>query len=497
MPTRIKERLERLERLANPMLVRQMYQSLHSRKFLGALWLMLLVSLLTYMVVYMASSGGESVGGTMFSVFALVLFLAATVVLPYMAFSDLVEEVNSRTIELIQITCMGARSQVRGRLQAALSRLLLLYSVIGPFAVVAFLFGGVGVGAILLTLYTLLVLACLAVSVGIFFAALTSVKNMRHMARWLYLGVLIFTLLVGGYNLMGVLGGLTFGRGMGLGTDALAYVVVTGVEGALLSWFLCAAAANLLTFEANKSSGRTRFILLLMVASAFGFSWLVMGVTGDFDEGSLILVEVLSALFLAGCSMVWLTGARRVPATVRRKLQNRGVLYRLLRYPFVDGPGGGAIYMLLAGMLILAGVLPALAVDRLWEEEIMCVPLILALAYGPYFSSCTWGITRMLPRRYRNPLVRRGLLLGLGVCHAFIAVLWFAASLGGGGRMGSYAGNPVAGLFPLVYLPSLLDDGGRPLVVLSGLFLVVLVGLVPHVVIAVVDLGRHLNGDYD
>jgi hypothetical protein len=288
-----------------------------------------------------------------------------------------------------------------------------------------------------------------------------------------------------------------FGRGLGLGIEALAYVVITGIEGALLSWFLCAAAANLLTFEANKSSGRTRFIFLLMVASAFGLCWSLMGITGDFHEDPLVIVEVLSSLSLAGCSMVWLTGARRVPTSLRKKFQNHGVFYRLLRYPFVDGPGGGILYMLLAGMLILAGVLPALAVDRLWEEEVMCIPLILALAYGPYFSACTWGITRLLPEKYRNALVRRGLLLVLGVCHAFIAVIWFAAHMGAGGRLESYVGNPLAGLFPLFYLPSVMDDGGHPLLVLSGLMLVLLVGLIPHVVIAVLDLDRHLRADYE
>lgn len=475
------------------MLVRQMYQSLHSRKFLGSMWLLLLAALLTYVVIFLGTDAGEPSGGTMFSVFGVLFYLVALLVLPYMAFSNLREEVLTDTIELIQITRLDARRQTRGRLQAALSRLLLLYSVIGPFAVVAFLFGGIALGAILLTLYSFLVFSCVAVSMGLFFAGLTAVRYLSSIARWLYFAVLLGTLIFGGPGLLEVLDEVARGHGMDGWEGALIYVVVVGVIGTLVSWFLCAATANMLTFEANKSAGRTKFILLLLILSGVAL-FFFGGVIAGFEEEALITVEVLSSVALAFCAMFWLTGDRRLPARLVDKLRERGFLRRLVHYPFADGAGPTTAFLVLVAAVIAGGVLAGITLGGVrYDDDIMGVPVILAFAYAPYFSSQVWGLGRLLPASFRTAGMRRGILLGLLIVHAFIAILWFAVAMGSG-LPDTTVAKPLSALFPLIYF-GVIDDmshWGE----LLGLSLVLAIGILPHFVVSVRDLVRHLRGDF-
>jgi hypothetical protein len=222
-----------------------------------------------------------------------------------------------------------------------------------------------------------------------------------------------------------------------------------------------------------------------------------MHLTGSADDDLLILVEVLSALALGGCGMIWLTGDRRLRTSVRQKLKERGGYYRLVRYPFTDGPGGGTAYVLLAAVLMAGGVGLGLAAGVHYSDGVMFVPTILVVAYAPYLSSCVWVINRLLPARFRTAVVRRGVMCGLMVCHGLIAILWLSAHLGSGGHLNVEAWNPAAGLFPLLYMPAALDDGAQPMVLLAGLSIVFLVGLVPHLVVSLMRLSKHLDGEYD
>lgn len=485
MSSRIRDRLERL---ANPMLVRQMYQSLHSRKFLGAMWLLLLAALMTYVVTFVASDTGYPAGGSMFMVFGALFYLVALLVFPYMAFSSLRKEVKTKTIELIQITPLNAQRQIRGRVQAALSRLLLLYSVIGPFAVVAFLFGGVSLWAILLSLYTLFIASCVSVSVALFFASLASIKYLGPIARGSYLLLLVGVLIMGisftfdgsGYFM------LEIGRAGWKGI--LTYFIVLTLEAGLIAWFLCAASANILTFEANKSAARTKFIMLLLVLSSLASFGVIWGLADGGDE-VLVAVECCAAIALGVSGIFWLTGKRRVAAHRAEKLKHRSGWYRAMFYPFIDGAGGTTAYLGLALFVLAIGMAFWCGFDDIsLENQVGGFFAVLALVYAPYFSSSAWLIGRFFPTKYRTPAVRRLIVLGMVVAHFFIAILWFASDMYSHSHASEQAGSPLLGLFPFIYMPTAIDriDPGEALI--SGLILAIAVGLIPHIIVGIRDL---------
>ena len=396
---------DRLDGLANPLLVKEMYQSLHSKRFQAFLWLLLLGALFTYIIVYLNRSPNQGCGDTMFVVFSVLAYLVALGALPYLAFSNLQEDIRGRTIELVSITRLDAAKQIRGRLLATGAKLGLLYAVIGPFAVAAFLFRDVGIGGILASLYVVLILAVPAASLGVFFAALTGVTHMRTLAKWIYLILLVMTVFnVGTYGAM--TGALLGAMGPGL-DELLIGLGVATIGSVLVSWFLCSASANILTFEANKSSAGTKRILLIMILAAFATFFAVSAYVGDYDDDVLMVPVVLAPIALAVCSMVWLTDRKRVPFRVQEKLQHRGALRRLPAFPFTDGMGASTAFFLLASVLIFLGsAIGAAACPG--SEDHLYTPLMFLFTYTLYFSALAHFTVRFLPQARRTPKARRG-----------------------------------------------------------------------------------------
>ena len=487
-----------MDGLANPILVKEMYQSVHSKKFLVALWLLLVASLFTYVLVYLDAGPDGTCGGTMFGTFAVFTYLMSLCVLPYLAFSTLHEEIKGRTIELIHITKMDSRRHVRGRLLASLVKIGLLFSVLAPFTVAAFLFKGVAVETILLVLYLYFCSSLVACSVGIFFGALTSVERLQTVARWTYLLLIAFTLFGAPYTILVsfVAGPTGFGP-IRIGREILTAVGVYTTFTLLGVWFLSASSANLLTFEADKSSGRTKFILVIIVLASMGTP-LAFGVGGArIDEEIILTAVIVPCLFLALCSFLWLTDKERVCRRRQKKLERRGFFYRLLMYPFTDGPGSSALYLALVCLLLGVGALVLLehsgAAPRQVAEarRYVVYPVIVVFVYALFFSALTWVMARLLPNRLRTATARRVLILSLVVLNCVAGVLVVTATGFGQASLR----NPLTALMPMVYL-LMLDDADFT-VVNFDLFIPALVGIVIHVKLLWGHLRRYLRGDYD
>lgn len=495
MPLKIKNRVDGL---ANPILVKEMYQSVHSKKFLVAMWLLLVASLFTYVLVYMDAGAGGTCGDTMFGTFSVFTYLMSLCVLPYLAFSTLHEEIKGRTIELIHITRMDSRRHVRGRFLASVVKLGLLFSILAPFTVAAFLFKGVAVETILIVLYIFFCSSLVACAVGIFFGSLTSVDRLQTVARWTYLVLLAFTLFGGPYVVgVGFMAGpmgfsFTAFRGeilIGLGLYTL--FVLLGV------WFLCAAAANLLTFEADKSSGRTKLILVFIALAALAvpFTSLLLGGTPDIEV--ILAVVILPAVFLALCSFLWLTDKERVSRRRQKKLEKHGILYRLIFYPFTDGPGSSAVFLALICLLMAFSALLLLqdsghrAGTIADARQYILYPVVVVFVYALFFSALTWIIARMLPARMRTATARRVIILSLVVLNCIVGVLVVVATGFGQAELR----NPLTSLFPMLYLLMLDDPNFAG--AYGDLAIPALVGMIVHGRLLFGHLRRYLRGDYD
>ncbi|MCK4374217.1 MAG: hypothetical protein KAX19_02775, partial [Candidatus Brocadiae bacterium] len=344
---------QKLDGAANPIMLKEMWQSVHSKVFMAFFWLLLAIALLIYYI----SVGGEreTSGQGMFMAFAFLMGLMMMFMIPTAAFVSLYREIRTQTIELVQITAMQGRQLVRGRLMASGMRILLLCSLVAPFAVTSFLFGGIDLVSILVSVYGLLLLSFCACAVAVFFGALTAYRRLRLLAVLGFGGLMLVGVLIplGMAPLMVAM--VTFGAPFWGPFGAVRGGIATGSLLASLGWstvlavllvmLLTASAANSLTFPQNRSSARTKFVALLIVAALFGSSWTMVAMVGTPLPGAFAPFQLNACLLVGVCSLFWLTGDPHIPHRHRVKLARRGRLVRLLYAPFRDGASSGAAYL--------------------------------------------------------------------------------------------------------------------------------------------------------
>ena len=484
---------DRLDGLTNPLLVKEMYQSLHSRKFLMALWVVLGAALLTYVLAYEASDG-KPCGDLMFGWFLGIMYLAGAVVLPFLAFANLYEEMRGRTVELVHITKMTSRKHVRGRWLASAAKVVLLFSVMGPFAVAAFLFRGIGVLPILFFLFLTLVLSLSACTVAIFFASVTAVKPLRSLARLLFYLALIGGVIFPLSQAFGIRGFFPFRSGdwKELGS-ALAVLTVNGV---FVMWLLGAAAANILTFEADKCSSRTKAVLLLWLGALVPCGALISLIAdGRVHAEALALSTMQASPILLACGVFWLTGPARVAQRIQNKLERRGGLYRLIMFPFVDGAGSSALYLLLVTGALCAILLATMSSTGSFDDwkRVLVMLVAFCVIYPFFYAALARGVVRLLPRKRRTANWVRGVLLCL-IAVNLLVVIWSAAA---GVDFDDVGASPVVALFPIVYVGRLARDWPGFGALFGELAIPALVGLGYHALAMVRHFERYVSGVYD
>ena len=490
---------ERLDGLANPLLVKEMYQSMHSRRFLASLWIMLIASLFAYTVIYQGQGQDGECGEAMFVAFSAFAYVMGVCILPFISFSNLRKEIEGRTIELVNITRISATGQVTGRMLASLARVGLLYAVLGPFAVTAFLFKGVGVESILVALFVVLLLSMAACSLGIFFAALTA-TSVGTLARWLYFGVFVLAV-ISSTAFLEWCGSMSYDQpswgdlGLVLGMMIVSVLLVI----ALMS----SAAANVLTFEADKSSARTKLILLLVVAAIMSFP-VVIAIVEGYGLGE----EAVEVLLAWSCTIVglfcafWMMDRNHVRRRRQAGLTRRGVLYRIFWYPLTDGAGPSAAFLIITAVL-MRGAIVLMSIIEPFDSDwvgIYTFTLAAMVVYVLYCSALVYFVMRFAAHRSRTPAARR-MAMAVLIAGSFAASLVIRAL--GDYSAGDYL-NPVGALLPSLYLTSAVWTGvyGRWSSHAGGgaslfhLITPALIGGTFCIIVLARHMGRYLRGEF-
>ncbi len=479
----------RLGDLANPIMVKEMYQSVHSRMFMAAFWLLTLVSLFTYYAAaaHMDSTGSADIGGEMFAVFAALMALMALVLIPCTAFVGLHREVASGTLELVQITGLGAHRLVRGRLLAAVARTVLLYAVIAPFAVTSFLFGGVDPLWILMVVFGMLLGSLAVCAVAVFMASLTAYRSMRQFAKWLF-GILMLAGIVLGIPTLGLMyEELDSISDPGLTALNLAWATVMTALGVM---FLNAAAANALSPPAARSSARGKVIAVLMIATLFAWAFTVVMVTAGTDwEEALAVFVIFACPFLAACCLVWLAAdraGRPDAAPGRRPIFVLSTMKRRAGWLLRDGPGTTTVYMLMVLGLIVIGsmvlIMLHLATGSRYTEDLIRIVtyfLVLTPVYTLYISALAGAMAAVLPRRFRKPSARR-------IAVVIVAAVNVVVLIGVLITLDRYdmegLNNAACALVPLLYMVSLGAEEPDTAVVIAHMLLPLSLGMAYHIV---------------
>lgn len=169
----------------NPVVVRELKERMRSPR---AVWLLVGYLVLMSLVIYIAyqaslvflqfrifTQGGgftqSALGRSMFEWAVLVLVGLVTFIAPGIAAGSIVSEKERRTLPLIQITLLGPRSIVVGKLINSMSFVALLILASAPIFAVPMMIGGVSMSHVLKGILVILLYALFVSSLGIYMSA--------------------------------------------------------------------------------------------------------------------------------------------------------------------------------------------------------------------------------------------------------------------------------------------------------------------------------------
>lgn len=341
----------------NPLLVKEVRQSLKSRQF-ALMFGLLLCFAWAASLIGLAAMGPEVAwearGPNMFYVYYLALAFALLVVVPYHAFRSLAVEQEDHTYELLAITALGPRQIVAGKLASAVMQMVIYLSVLTPCLAFTYLLRGIDLPTIVIvvmwTVAGSLVLSAAALLLG-------SLSLQRVLQSVLSVGTVggLFLAFVYACTVVGsaILGGILEVTGPEFWIFSLAAATIAASYFAL--FFLGAAAQ--VSFASDNRSTPLRvavFFQFLLWTAWFGWGWMSQRFAGDLLFG----YAAVAGAHWYGMGIFFAAESPQLSLRVRRRLP-QSFLGRVLFTWFNPGPGTGLMFSL--GGALTVWLLVALA----------------------------------------------------------------------------------------------------------------------------------------
>jgi len=306
----------------NPIMVKEIYQGFRSRSFLTGLFLALLIPLGAYMVIVLgtdADTSRDDLGAVLFGFISMSMIVASVFIIPSSAGGQLRNEITSSALDLITITQLTPWKIISGHFQAAVLHLLLLFAYAGPFALAAFLLGGIGAMTIMLFLLLLFFYSLTVCSIMLMLNALPALHPANNRVAQAARVILLFLVLFS----VAIIGSVDSARLLSSGSTyagdllwQLLNIVLLLFVGALLCLRM---AADMLITASIRSFFYSKLFLIVWLAVVSG-SLLVIESTGrgfsdrdvlEFQAALCLLVLFTFATFWSGFYSKTLTSLKR------------------------------------------------------------------------------------------------------------------------------------------------------------------------------------------
>lgn len=425
------------ERL-NPILVKEVRQSLKSRQFeisfgltlLAAVgWTLLYMSFAVPRIYYVPGGGIELLNG-----YAIILLVPLLIVIPFSAFRSLTTEIEESTFELLSITSLSAKQIVTGKLAMAALQILLYVSALTPCIVLTYMLRSLSLLAILLLLGATIAYSIMLVSAALMVATVSRTRTGQSGMSVLLLLVLIisfFTSMVWIVNdPMGRFFSIVSPREIFIGVFAAVSLLV-----AAFSLLMQTAAAAIDLASENKSTPIRKRILVLLGAVLFWLSLLFFSL-GDTQRN----VPEIAQYSLLTFFFIWMTvgglicGERGIIAPRARRTLPRTFLGRVLLTWLSPGAGLGYVFavVVFASVALFLCVITAKIAPNFRTSSSTDALFATAFALTCFYAFYV-GLCRLLMlgvgRRVAAPMVLSislliVLLMILQVVPYFIASYW-------------------------------------------------------------------------
>ena len=334
----------------NPILVKEVRQSLRGRYFGIVFWLMVAVAA-TIACLFLAQADFQrnDRGGQMFFVAMYgCLSVAVHLFVPFSTFLSVGSEWDENTYDLLVLSNLKPRQIVLGKLFSAVVQVGLFFCAFGPFLVFAFLLRGLDlvVAGWVLGLTVVSAVGLSAVSLALSSLVRQRLPRVLLMALlaivlvWSTAGSIAFSVMVFEERIVHVpefrlvAGGFTSG------------ILVLGIFALLL------AATRFTHTEENRSTG-LRIFTTLVVLAATAWNAYLYRIHGEAEGVLAIAMMTLVGATVLGT--VFSTEEESLGRRVRLQVPKQGAL-ALLVAPFLPGGARGVLHYLLNVGLIALGV---------------------------------------------------------------------------------------------------------------------------------------------
>lgn len=407
----------------NPILVKEVRQSLRGKFFRVGFALMLLALTIASIVMIIAMGAQLSTGEGRDYVLGVFVCLAVAVLglVPYATFSAMGAEWEENTFDLLIISNLRPRQIVMGKLLSAGTQTLLYYSAFTPFMVFAFLLRGVDLLVVLLMLVGAFVLSVGLSCVALMLSTLTRIKFLR-------LGFMAFltALLVAAINLT-ALGSEELLRHPGnIREDEFIlgfsfFLLAVGV----VSSFCFLIACNMLSHpEENRSTGLR---ILTIVTGVLVMSLITYGSTSGMrpDREQLTIFGIILTIATSLPMIFFTTEPDRLGRRVAPRVP-RNPLLALLVAPFMPGGGRGLVLYFLELCAILTFIVAGHVSLRTGRESLLghgVLALVVLMAYLIVFIGLPSRVMASHAESMRVRIVTRAWIPALVLLSTFLPAL--------------------------------------------------------------------------
>ena len=346
--------VDRVADWCNPILIKEVRQSLKSRQFVITFFLLVTGAWLTAvfgLLMWGERIEYEAAGRDFFFYFYIALAIATLIIVPFNAYLSLKSERDFLTFEVLSVTTLLPGQIVNGKLLAAVVQLFIYYSAITPFIAFASTMQGfdAALAAYLLIVSFLvsLMLCCISVTAS---TLTTNRSQQAALAVGLLIGV-IWAM----YGLVSMawvttyIAPIPFANGEFWLANGLSLVVA-------LSYFILLRqiAISQLTFETDNRSTAIR----ITMTAQFCLFWIVTFLVFAFVDVGRVDTDIFFAYVILSCvhwgifGLVMTAEPDALSRRIRRKISGNS-LWRLIKTPFMPGGARGYLLLLLNVGLIL------------------------------------------------------------------------------------------------------------------------------------------------
>lgn len=383
----------------SPMLVKELRQGMRTNLFTIAF--ILLQAFMVLCVLIGASAPGDASGVSGF--FWFFVIVALLIVMPIRGFSALTSEINLNTMDLIQLTKLGAWRVTFGKWAALVAQTLLLACGILPYLVMRYFFGGIDLINDLFSLFWVIVISMVLTAITVGFSAFRSVLLRATVAVGIFIAVNIGTQLASSFT--GLLGNpMASGLSGGVATWTFLGSLLSV---AYLGWFMLDLGASRIAPEAENHATRKR-----VMALGFGLFILLLPLAGVYLTPCLVITGILWML-------VSLDALTERPSIIPSILRPFATHWYLRPFSLLLTPGwpSGIFYYLLCATLFTAAIQIHTGLAGLTLGEIQITVGAAGMIVFPLI------IIHLFFRRITEPASIFGVYLLIQVCSATVAFL--------------------------------------------------------------------------